>query len=67
MQQQQEKIEIAIIQAQDMKLSKLAGATGVIVNDFDTVLHPIINACTKDSISVKTSLCLLDVFHGYGI
>lgn len=51
MQQQQEKIEAAITQAQEDKLSNLAANTGIETKEFDVVLQPIINTCTKDSIS----------------
>nr|XP_039268165.1 calcium homeostasis endoplasmic reticulum protein-like [Styela clava] len=58
MHQQQEKIDAAIAQTEEEKLRNLASSTGIITSDFDVVLQPIINTCTKDSISAGKSWIL---------
>ncbi|XP_017136527.1 calcium homeostasis endoplasmic reticulum protein isoform X3 [Drosophila miranda] len=51
MSQKTKQIEEAIATAQTAQLEQLAGEQGIVLRDFDGVLQPIIDACTKDSIS----------------
>ncbi|XP_014231138.1 calcium homeostasis endoplasmic reticulum protein isoform X1 [Trichogramma pretiosum] len=51
MSQQQGKVEEAVRQAQDNALQTVAQSTNTDLQAFDTVLQPIIDSCTKDSIS----------------
>ncbi|XP_055910093.1 calcium homeostasis endoplasmic reticulum protein isoform X2 [Eupeodes corollae] len=51
MQQQQKQIDEAIEDAQNNSLEEQAAENNISLIDFDDVLQPIIDACTKDSIS----------------
>lgn len=51
MQQQQKQIEEAVEKAQWDSVMKQAEDNGIRLSDFDTILQPIIDSCTKDSIS----------------
>lgn len=56
MQQQQTQIDDAIVEAQHDSLMKQAEESKVRLNKFDNILQPIVDQCTKDSISAgKTS------------
>lgn len=51
MAQQQGRVEDAVRQAQETALQNNAQSTNTDLTAFDTVLQPIIDSCTKDSIS----------------
>ena len=51
MAQQQGRVEDAVRQAQETNLQNSAQSTNTDLNAFDAVLQPIIDSCTKDSIS----------------
>ena len=51
MQQQSQQSDDAIRRAQDEQVMELARETGISPEEFDQVLEPIINSCTKDGIS----------------
>lgn len=51
MQQQQKQIDDAIETAQNDTIQSQADENGIILSEFDAVLQPIIDSCTKDSIS----------------
>lgn len=51
MQQQQSQIDEAIEKAQNENVLKQADENNIRLNDFDAILQPIIDSCTKDSIS----------------
>ncbi|KPU78091.1 uncharacterized protein Dana_GF24403, isoform C [Drosophila ananassae] len=51
MTQKTKQIEEAIATAQTTQLEQLAQEQGIVLRDFDAVLQPIIESCTKDSIS----------------
>lgn len=51
MAQQQGRVEDAVRQAQETSLQSSAQSTNTDLTAFDTVLQPIIDSCTKDSIS----------------
>ncbi|XP_067644151.1 calcium homeostasis endoplasmic reticulum protein isoform X2 [Eurosta solidaginis] len=51
MAQQAKQIEEAIEAAQNAQLEKQAEENNIVLRDFDAVLQPIIESCTKDSIS----------------
>lgn len=51
MQDQQSKIEKSIIEAQDDLIQREAEEIGIKLDEFENVLQPIIDSCTKDSIS----------------
>jgi calcium homeostasis ER protein len=51
MQQQQGQIEDALRTAQLDALQQAADEAGISFTEFDSVLQPIIDSCTKDSIS----------------
>ena len=51
--QEKGQIEAAIQKEQDQQRQKLASDNHVSLEDFDNVLQPIINSCTKDSIAVS--------------
>lgn len=55
LQQQQIQIEDSIAKAQESDLKKDATDCGIDFNEFDNVLQPIINTCTKDAISAGKS------------
>lgn len=50
-QQQQSHIDEAIVGAQHDSLVKLAIEHNIRLNEFEDVLQPIVDSCTKDSIS----------------
>lgn len=49
--QQRKQIEEAIEEAQNKQLEKQAEEQNISLKEFDGILQPIIDACTKDSIS----------------
>lgn len=51
MQQQQSQIDEAILKAQHDALLKLADENKIRLAEFDAILQPIVDSCTKDSIS----------------
>lgn len=51
MKQQTKQIEDAIVSAQNETLQAQADENGVDLTEFDGILQPIIDSCTKDSIS----------------
>lgn len=51
MQQQQNQVEEALKKAQELRLEQLGADAGVPFAEFDQILAPIIQSCTKDSIS----------------
>lgn len=51
MQKQQKEIDEAIEKAQSDSIMKQAEENDINLSEFDTILQPIIEACTKDSIS----------------
>lgn len=51
MQQQQSQIDEAIEKAQNETVLKQAEENNIRLNEFDSILQPIIDSCTKDSIS----------------
>lgn len=51
MQQQQKQIEESVEKVQWETVHKQAEENGLRLTDFDTILQPIIDSCTKDSIS----------------
>lgn len=51
MQQQQKQIDEAIEKAQNETVLKQAEENNIRLADFDAILQPIIDSCTKDSIS----------------
>ncbi|XP_037722840.1 calcium homeostasis endoplasmic reticulum protein isoform X3 [Drosophila subpulchrella] len=51
MNQKTKQIEEAISAAQTTQQEQMAGEQGIVLRDFDGVLQPIIESCTKDSIS----------------
>lgn len=51
LQQQQKQIDEAINKAQNDVIHKQAEDYNVYLAEFDEILQPIIDACTKDSIS----------------
>ncbi|KAH8380124.1 hypothetical protein KR009_009098, partial [Drosophila setifemur] len=51
MTQKTKQIEEAIATAQATQLEQLAQEQGIVLRDFDVILQPIIESCTKDSIS----------------
>lgn len=55
LQQQQIQIEEAIAKARDSDLKKDATDCGIDFSEFDNVLQPIIETCTKDAISAGKS------------
>ncbi|XP_017059048.1 calcium homeostasis endoplasmic reticulum protein isoform X2 [Drosophila ficusphila] len=51
MNQKTKQIDEAIAAAQTTQQEQMAGEQGIVLRDFDGVLQPIIESCTKDSIS----------------
>ena len=51
LQQQQIQIDDSIMKAEDDDLKTLATDCGIDFQEFDNVLQPIIDTCTKDAIS----------------
>nr|CAD7573998.1 unnamed protein product [Timema californicum] len=51
MQQQQTQIEDALRKSQEDALQRASEEAGISINEFDSVLQPIVDSCTKDSIS----------------
>lgn len=51
LQQQQKQIDEAIEMSQTENVIKQAEEHGLRLSDFDAILQPIIDSCTKDSIS----------------
>lgn len=70
MQQQQNQIDEAIEKAQNENVLKQAEENNIRLNEFDGILQPIIDSCTKDSISAGNGHCWIflpiefhDTFH----
>jgi calcium homeostasis endoplasmic reticulum protein len=51
LQQQQSQIEEALNRAQNDLIHKLAEECGLQIHEFDAILQPIIDSCTKESIA----------------
>lgn len=51
LQQQQVQIDEAVTRAQNDALVKQSDEHKISLSDFDAILQPIIDSCTKDSIS----------------
>lgn len=51
MTQKAKQIDDAMEAAQTTQLEQLANEQGIVLREFDGVLQPIIESCTKDSIS----------------
>lgn len=51
MKQQTKQIDDAIVAAQNETLQMQADENGIDLSEFDSILQPIIDSCTKDSIS----------------
>lgn len=62
MQQQQNQIDEAIEKAQNENVLKQAEENNIRLSEFDTILQPIIDSCTKDSISAGTKLVSIHFF-----
>lgn len=58
LQQQQAQIEAAVVKCECDDLQREADASGVPLNELYTILQPIIDTCTKDSISTGKSWIL---------
>lgn len=56
MQQQQAQIDDGLIRAQNELIEMLADENDIDVMEFDSILQPIIDSCTKDSISAGKTL-----------
>lgn len=59
MKQQTKQIDDAIVGAQNETLQGQATENGIELGEFDSILQPIIDSCTKDSISAGK----IFVFH----
>lgn len=59
MKQQTKQIDDAIVGAQNETLQCQATENGIELGEFDSILQPIIDSCTKDSISAGK----IFVFH----
>lgn len=57
-QQQQNQIDEAIEKAQNENVIKQAEEQTIRLNEFDAILQPIIDSCTKDSISAGMHCCM---------
>lgn len=62
MQDQQSKIEKSIIEAQDDLIRSEAEDIGIKLDEFENVLQPIIDSCTKDSISAGNTIVVYLLF-----
>ena len=62
MQQQQNQIDEAIEKAQNENVLKQAEENNIRLNEFDTILQPIIDSCTKDSISAGKAMIFINHF-----
>ena len=51
MAQQSKQVDEAIESAQNTHLEKQAEENSIVLREFDGILQPIIESCTKDSIS----------------
>lgn len=54
LQQQQTQIDESILKAQHEALLQQADEQGVRLTEFEAILQPIVDSCTKDSISAGT-------------
>ena len=50
----QEQVTAAVAHALEQQMQKLLEETQLDMNEFDNLLQPIIDTCTKDAISVRT-------------
>lgn len=64
MQQQQKQIDEAIEKAQNETVLKQAEENNIRLPDFDAILQPIIDSCTKDSISAGKQTFIIYLFMG---
>lgn len=55
----QEQITAAVAHAIDEQMQKLHEETHLDMTEFDNLLQPIVDTCTKDAISVSSPLSLL--------
>lgn len=55
----QEQLNAAIVLAMEQQAQKLLVETQLDMGEFDSLLQPIIDTCTKDAISVSPS-CLFN-------
>lgn len=62
-QQQQNQIDEAIEKAQNETVLKQAEENNIRLCDFDAILQPIIDSCTKDSISAGEQFNLRIFFY----
>lgn len=53
----QEQVTAAVAHAVEQQMQKLLEETQLDVNEFDNLLQPIIDTCTKDAISVRPVPC----------
>lgn len=58
LQQQQAQVEATVVKCECDDLQREADASGVPLNELYTILQPIIDSCTKDSISTGKSWIL---------
>lgn len=63
LQQQKSQIEDAITKAQADNLSRCAQENQILLSELDEILQPIIDSCTKDSISNGNYEVPLEVFR----
>lgn len=61
--QQQSQIEDSIVLAQDELIEREADDVGINLFDFENVLQPIIDSCTKDSISAGKLICCKFIYY----
>lgn len=58
-QQQQTQMEETVATAQNEMIQRLAADSSITLDEFDSILQPIIDSCTKDSISTGNFLYIL--------
>lgn len=61
-QQKQKQIDEAIEKAQNETVIKQAEENSIRLSDFDAILQPIIDSCTKDSISAGRKNIQMPIF-----
>lgn len=52
----QEQVTTAVAHAVEQQMQKLLEETQLDMSEFDNLLQPIIDTCTKDAISVRLSM-----------
>jgi len=60
------QIDDAMAAAQTTQLEQLANEQGIVLREFDAVLQPIIESCTKDSISAGKYMININRFFQAG-